>query len=201
MSRVLYTSDLHLGHQKVAEYRGFASTDEHDAAVIQSWHEHATDADIVYVLGDLTMGRSREVEERALDILASMPGRKRLIPGNHDSVHPLSSASLDRDWMLRWYAVFESIQPLAVRKVGKQRLMLCHLPYDEDGGDHTDQNRHREWRPHDIGLPLVHGHTHLRDQRLHGGRQVHVGWDAWRRPVSESEVLDLVHSSTLAHAH
>ncbi len=51
----------------------------------------------------------------------------------------------------------------------------------------------------DEGAWLLHGHTHLADQRVHLNtagvlRQLHVGWDAWRRPVSLAEVTAILAS-------
>jgi calcineurin-like phosphoesterase family protein len=33
MSNIWFTSDLHLGHQKVSEIRGFDSVEAHDVAI------------------------------------------------------------------------------------------------------------------------------------------------------------------------
>jgi len=44
----------------------------------------------------------------------------------------------------------------------------------------------------DEGQILLHGHTHMVDQRIHG-RQLHVGLDAWgMAPVADSTVFDWI---------
>src|SRR4051812_40938746 len=52
---VLYTSDLHIGHQKVAGIRGFATTEEHDLAMAELWRAQVQPDDQVWILGDLSL--------------------------------------------------------------------------------------------------------------------------------------------------
>lgn len=191
MSTRLFTSDLHLRHAKVAQIRGFESIEAHDTAVVASWREHVRKQDVVWVLGDLTVG-SADDEAYALELVASLPGTKHFVSGNHDSAHPRNSSSRNRERMLRWLEVFESVSPIASLKMAGREVMLSHFPYDGPGGDHTDVNRHVAWRAADTGRWLLHGHTHLDHQRHHHGRQIHVGFDAWRRPVAESEIIALM---------
>ncbi len=75
MSKAFVIADPHFGHRKVAELRGFPSTDEHDAALADAWCSVVTKRDTIYVLGDLfNEGRIRD-----------LPGTKKLVPGNHDT--------------------------------------------------------------------------------------------------------------------
>ena len=52
---VFFTSDLHLGHRNIIQLcnRPFSSIDEMDQRFIEKWNEKVTDADTVYILGDL----------------------------------------------------------------------------------------------------------------------------------------------------
>ena len=79
MSKILFTSDLHFGHEKVAGYRGFGSAEEHDDAIAERWRETVSPRDTVWILGDLAMSSPRA----ALELLAELPGQKHLIAGNH----------------------------------------------------------------------------------------------------------------------
>src|SRR5690606_3135580 len=83
--RQLFTADLHLGHAKVAGLRGFDDWIHHDAAVANNWREVVGECDTVWILGDFSCGR----EAHALRVLRNLPGRKRLILGNHDAAHPM----------------------------------------------------------------------------------------------------------------
>lgn len=73
-SRVFVIADLHFGHRKAAELRGFASCQAHDDALVQAWNQTVTKRDVVYVLGDVFR----------LDRVAELNGTKKLTLGNHD---------------------------------------------------------------------------------------------------------------------
>ena len=79
-NRVFLTADLHLGHKKLAEVRGFKSTDEHDQHIKERWNSVVTDKDKVYVLGDVCFGKKNMYK------LNELNGRKILIKGNHDDL-------------------------------------------------------------------------------------------------------------------
>lgn len=196
---VFFTSDLHLGHRKVAALRGFGTEEEpatmaHDLALVGRWTDTVEPDDVVWVLGDLSAGGSRATEY-ALKVLGGMPGRKRLIAGNHDPVHPMNRQAFK--WAARFAEVFEFVAPFARTKVLGREVMLSHFPYERDRG----KPRYMQYRLRDEGLPLLHGHTHG-EERLtvtsvhdffNGGFaarvEVHVGVDAWDlRPVADFEV-------------
>ena len=52
------TSDSHLGHENIIKFtdRPFCSADEMDAALIASWNSVVGKYDIVFHLGDFTLG-------------------------------------------------------------------------------------------------------------------------------------------------
>ena len=189
MSTIWYTSDLHLGHTRVAELRGFTTTGEHDARVLDNWRSVVREGDTVWVLGDLT------VDVRKLDYvfgaIAGLPGVKHLIAGNHDGCHPLHHEA--HKWQHRYLSAFASVQAFAVRKWAGSRFLLSHFPLD---GDHTPGERYSAYRLRDCGVPVVHGHTHSADRVTRsaaGTRQVHVGLDAWSlMPVPEHVVTRLL---------
>ena len=76
MATVFAIADLHFGHKKVAQARGFASTDEHDNFLVQAWNNVVTKRDVVYVLGDIF----------TIDRVSELRGFKKLALGNHDSL-------------------------------------------------------------------------------------------------------------------
>ena len=78
-----YISDTHFGHQNIIRYdnRPFSTADEMDEVLIDRWNDVVSDEDTVYVLGDFSWHR----EEKTLEILDSLSGRKVLIKGNHDT--------------------------------------------------------------------------------------------------------------------
>lgn len=205
MPNVYFTSDLHLGHRKVAALRGYgddeAAPARHDLKVIYEWHDAVRPGDVVWILGDLSAGGS-SATRRALDILGDLPGRKRLILGNHDPAHP----GINRDahkWWPEFARVFESFSPFARARVDGVEVALSHFPYTRDRAE----ARYLQWRLRDEGLPLLHGHTHGPERLVATPEitswgcdraivrprvEVHVGWDAWGRLVPASEVAALL---------
>ncbi len=205
-----FTSDLHIGHRLVAGIRGFRIVDPevpesnivdveaHDWAVARAWSV-VRDEDIIWVLGDLCV--SMKTWPRALDLLSSLPGRKRLVCGNHDPV-----SSIHREaWRYQKEAlrVFESVHDYAKIRMGQKTVLLSHYPYSGVGSEGLRgpeqiqaEERYTEFRLTDCGTPLVHGHTHG-DEKLHfsgsGTPQVHVGLDAWgMKLVPQTEVWRLL---------
>lgn len=179
---VFYWSDLHLGHNKVAELRGFSTTGEHDAAIIDAWATTVAPRDTVWVLGDLTAGGTRDTRN-ALEIIRQLPGTKRLITGNHDKLHPINRPRAS-DYSA-WLDTFVTIDSAARVKLHGISVMLSHFPYD---GDHTGEDRHSQWRLRDLGAPLIHGHVH--DAWRTRGHMLNVGVDHWATPAPQDAVLD-----------
>lgn len=209
MSSVLYTSDPHLTDKTPARARGFitadgeADTAAHDEWYQQMWCENVTKRDIVYVLGDIT-GGGAERRRHALTILRGLPGRKIAILGNHDNAHPANRESTHPGVQREWLEAFDAVMPFAVRriKIGAtgRRVLLSHFPYAGDG-DHSATERYSDVRLKDTGLWLLHGHTHKAYQREHDGRQIHVGIDAWGRPVRESEIAEIIAATERGAQH
>jgi len=103
MSRVFVLADPHFGHRKVAEFRGFASVDQHDDALVAAWNRTVTKRDVVYLLGDL-------FDERRV---SDLHGTKKLCPGNHDT-RPMAKY-LDQFSQVRAYYEFDG-------------CLLSHIP-------------------------------------------------------------------------
>lgn len=80
---IYFTSDLHLCHNNESVYkqRGFESIDDMNETIIMNYCKTINDNDTVYFLGDLISHDN----ELALQMLSLLPGKKRLILGNHDT--------------------------------------------------------------------------------------------------------------------
>lgn len=194
---IYVTADPHFGHVKVSELRGFDSTEEHDKAVLRSYYDKLGSRDDLWILGDLTAG-GRAQEERALGLLHQLRQaqgtRLHLVTGNHDSCSPIHRDSWSRQ--ARFMEVFTSVQSMARRRgPGKIPVFMSHFPYAEAGdGPHREGARYPEYRLPDLGHWLLHGHTHQPEQ-ISGPRSLHVGWDAWRRPVAWNEIEAFIATS------
>ncbi len=149
---VWLTSDLHLGHVLVSGLRGFPSVAAHDAALATRWCERVAPDDTVWLLGDVVMGDWRA----GLTQLSSLPGTKHLILGNHDRPHP-AYRSKGGEWDL-YAAVFTTMALAGELKVGSERYLLNHFPYDGEGRAEVTE-RHTQWRLRDLGTTLRFAHA------------------------------------------
>lgn len=131
-----YTSDLHFGHQLMADKRGFASKDAMHEALVSKWRQTIQPKDTVYVLGDFMMGHSVDYV-KILALIDTLPGRKIFVAGNHDSPRKI-----------RYFGPrFMSINGAIMKTIGHHKVLLTHYPVHPDSLSY--------------GLVLnLHGHIH-----------------------------------------
>ena len=80
-----YISDLHFGC--VSKYDG--RTLETDKMIKENWNKVVTNADTVYILGDVGRAGTNKENEYLASFLAALKGKKVLIKGNHDRVEDI----------------------------------------------------------------------------------------------------------------
>lgn len=169
------TSDTHFSHARISELAGrpFPSVEAMDAELVRRWNAAVQPDDVVLHLGDVALGPIQQ----SLPLTAALHGRRFLVPGNHDRV---SMATQSRSAIERFSPMYEDAGWTLLPEViqgprGSHRLIASHYPYR---GDSQDLDRHASHRPVDLGIPLIHGHTHSRDEGPNGN-QFHVGVDAF----------------------
>ena len=160
---------------------GTVDHDAYEALLAENWDSRVKKDDLVFVLGDIAMNPNRG----AFGWLDARPGRKVLISGNHDEVHPMHSKAMNV--MPKWLRHFESVWPFLRVKFAGQSALLSHFPYTGEGSRDIP-DRHVEYRLRDEGVPLLHGHTHSTTEIDHG-HQLHVGLDSWN--------MELVHEKSI----
>lgn len=177
-----FTSDTHFGHARIIDLcaRPFADVQEMNDAIVDSFSEVAED-DFVVHLGDVALGGWKQ----NLLNMKRIPGRKILVAGNHDAIHPMDRRHSRSDVI----EAFEDVFNMIFTSMRMGSLMVSHFPFE---GDSQDEDRHSEWRPQDQEwiTGLIHGHVHdAWKVNLSGDTpQINVGWDVWRRPVSLDEI-------------
>lgn len=82
MSRVFFTSDLHLGHKSLCNGLRGMSAEESDGLIIENWNKTVHKKDVVYILGDITMEKHYDIAK----MMSSLRGAKYIIGGNHDTM-------------------------------------------------------------------------------------------------------------------
>lgn len=83
-----YISDLHLFHKNVTgegsnfDKRPFETLQEMHDVIKKNWNNAVTNADHVYILGDLAWKENEDV----ISYISTLRGNKHLVLGNHDKV-------------------------------------------------------------------------------------------------------------------
>lgn len=216
MTRTWFTSDHHLGHEKIIALSGrpFETVEEMNEVLIERHNAVVRKNDLVWVLGDVAMDKIADT----LPLWTRFNGRKILVAGNHDRC--FAGAQADPVLRARWVEAyrdkggFTSVVtgsgwlarpsrgagiPLLVPRVGGAfgpTVQLSHFPYagesDKGRDDRYAASRPRPWRRKgEEPVWLVHGHVH--ERWAVNGAQINVGVDVWGfRPVEDEVVAALV---------
>lgn len=192
------TSDWHLGHRNIcgyagrpwacgdSEYEKAQATANMDAALTENYASVVQGDDECLFVGDMVMGTDIQA---GLDLVASLPGRKILIVGNHDKIFAKNKADLSRRWYPAYAEVFDQILTHMEMNTGSHDVEVNHFTYVADKydtskrgqGDGKSVDRFADFRSPDKGKWLLHGHTHAHTWRS-GARSIHIGIDAdWTR--------------------
>lgn len=186
---IWFTSDTHFGHARIVELsnRPFRDVGEMNEALVDNWNSVVSSNDTVYHLGDAVMGNFEE----NIKIVGRLKGVKILVPGNHDRVSSVESSSRRARFYPQYLKFFDDIEREYVEyDFDGVNFAICHYPYY---GDSQDIDRHKNMRPVDNGLPLIHGHVH--EKWRTNGRMFNVGVDVNDfRPVSVSTVVEWARS-------
>lgn len=159
-----FTSDLHINHERIIEYcnRPFSSVEEMNDALVTRWNDRVMDSDIVYVVGDMFLGKP----ENATDTIKSLKGYKVLVLGNHDrSRRTMLECGFDEVWQRKNLTLGDG-----------RKVLLSHKPLPESTLQHVEMQ--------------VHGHRHAGP--IASGKRVNVCVDLWDfRPISEDELCSV----------
>lgn len=135
-----YISDTHFGWTNKYEGR----TLEHDKILKDNWNSIVTNADNVYILGDIgKIGKNADTE-RLIEIVATLKGRKTLIVGNHDSIKDVRLKQLFVD-IAPYKEITDNFNGL------NHNLVLSHYPILMWNGQHK-------------GFIHLYGHVHKTDE-------------------------------------
>lgn len=143
MPEIFVISDTHFYHKRILEFldndgkrfRGdlFASVEEMDECMADNWADTVKPKDTIYHPGDVHFS-NRELTGA---LLKKLPGRKRLIVGNHDNIKVIAKANwFQKIYMWRMFPEFKAV--------------LTHVPL------HPDNLTARKVK----NLVNIHGHIH-----------------------------------------
>lgn len=151
------------------------------------WDYQVSAESTILIIGDALDGRAMSIE-RELAWFDERPGKKILIPGNHDLPHPMFGIDEDKLRAQGWFDVFD-IRPAQTTmvKLGGFKIPACHYPSTE-----RQQARWAHVRASE-DLPVLHGHTHSRKgvgRTAAGVLQINVGWPGRKKLTAVPEILE-----------
>lgn len=193
---IFLSGDLHIDHARIIEYckRPFNSLTEMQEELIARFNSRVSPDDELWILGDFSMG-----EKIVPIILPRFNGRKILVSGNHDAVHPCRKkheAATQRYLLYGFEGIHQEVHNF-------HGFLLNHLPRAEDG-EHG--KKFAQWRPQKhvwetrADVWQLHGHTHLPpDKRVNAERRmIDVGVDGNNfYPISLDEIKEIVERERL----
>lgn len=174
-NKIFVTSDTHWDHSNILKYcpnRKFPNVGAMNKGLIKAWNRKVGLDDVIYHLGDLTLGGIRT----AGDILCQLNGHVRMLtyPSHHDKRWLPRGRGQDVAYKTKssWVEFLGQIVTLEVGRLEVLRgraptIILCHFPIG------TWENRHH-------GSWHLFGHTHQENMYsvYHRGWSLNVGIDA-----------------------
>lgn len=148
---IFVASDWHLNHNKpfIYKVRGFKNVQEHNEEIIKRHNSIVLPDDIVYVLGDCSLGTN--IEEN-IEYIKSMNGKKYLAIGNHDT-----------DAKIKAYKeanLFEDIQFAYRIRFKKYEYLMTHYPTLVSNGEDPKPIWNIHGHDHDFTIFHDYGHNY-----------------------------------------
>lgn len=191
MNDTWFTSDPHYWHANVIKYcdRPFKSVEDMNEALVRNWNSVVKPGDTVYCMGDFSFA-PRPVELYSRRLL----GNKKLVPGNHDPVHPYNKhykQALKQGKLKELFELYAEhgweVLPISstLDIPGCAVVNLNHMPYD------TTDSRYQEHKPDDDGRWLLCGHIHQHWKIRE--RMINCGVDVWNfTPVNIETIKSII---------
>jgi calcineurin-like phosphoesterase family protein len=186
LNNIFITADQHFGHENIIKFcnRPFKTTEEMDKMLIENWNKTVGSDDIIYHLGDFTLGNFKI----AKDYFKQLNGKIQVL-GNHwhhdkrwlpkDYFGPLTLEYPDAIMDVGHVNIIPPIVVLELEGMGDNGrslgVTLCHYPLEI-----WDRKHYGAWH--------LHGHTHKHGAI--GPYRLNIGVDCQNfTPISLGSVL------------
>lgn len=150
---IFVTSDHHFGHSNMINLadRPFSNVEEMDNHMIDCWNSIVGKYDVVYYLGDFTMGNTKTFWKYA----QRLNGYISFMRGNHDRWF--------KNEEFRGNGFFNKLPDIHILRHEGYRFVLCHYPL-------------MEWEGYYKGYYHLYGHVHGNLKHPHK-RAMEIGVD------------------------
>lgn len=177
-----FVSDTHFFHDNILKFcrHNYKDTSHMNEDMIRIWNETVSPDDTVWHLGDYAF-KTGLMKEKVKEITTRLNGDIIIMLGNHDVEKRMG------------YFGFKMVLKETTLTLGDTRFRLAHYPYPWGRTEKDLRERpHSMTEPEDNPAtgklyPLLCGHVHEKWTMQKGC--LNVGWDIFKRPISEAEVL------------
>lgn len=147
-----YISDLHFSHKNVTnegsnfDNRPFATLEEMHSVIKENWNNVVTNADHVYILGDLAWKENEDM----ISFISTIKGNKHLILGNHDKCTDQRYKQL--------FVEICNYKEINDKANGKEyRVVMSHYPIAFWNHQH---HYRKDGEEHNVWAIQLYGHVH-----------------------------------------
>lgn len=202
-SRVFLVSDCHFYHEKLVAGRGFASVDEHNKTLIDTWNNRVRPQDVVINLGDFILGAGEKSREKLDELLGVLNGRQYYIWGNHNA--GVKTAYWEA--VKEYFPTETEIYPIGYKNMtflGNSMIAHVKTPERKDKTNHfvfCSHFAHRIWIDMNKGVLHASGHSHGNDQESNEHwlktKRLDVGIENFGGPLDFDTFLDIMNTKTI----
>lgn len=118
--KIWFISDTHFGHNNIITYhnRPFNDVNEMNEILIENWNNKVSNKDIIFHLGDFSIGNEKEY-------IGRLNGRKFLILGNHEKKLPKFYISIGFEEVYKFPIIYNNFYILSHEPV----YLNSYMPY------------------------------------------------------------------------
>lgn len=174
MSKIFLTSDWHFGHDKefVWKVRGYNSIQEMNEGIIAKHNALVTPEDIVYCLGDCSLGDIDNINN-----ITKLNGQIKIIRGNHDTNRRVEA-----------YKTLPNVEYIGWAEMIKYQGYLFYLSHYPTITSNMDEGAPLKARVLNL---CGHSHANNKFQDMSKGLIYHVECDAHNcYPVSLDKIIE-----------
>lgn len=159
-NRAFFSADTHFWHSNIIKHshRPFIDIELMNRTIIANWNSKVSNQDTILFLGDFALCS----EEKAIEILKQLNGKKILIGGNHDE----KFISKEKYFKFRsyWDLIVDRLDLQVQDGNDKQLIVLHHYAM-------------RTWNKSHYGSWHLYGHSHNSLPEIKGNLSFDVGVD------------------------